>query len=151
MIVPWVTHGRKPASNGQYTRERDVEGQGASQLGGSVNRASALKGVYLSRSESPEARGWHGQVTFNFLCPSSKPEPKHRHINSESTVQTALKAKQVYWLELPDSRGAEVATEARSRRKGRGRRDPFWMLAERKLKRATAEPFFRYSKFKLFK
>lgn len=107
--------------------------------------------VYLSRSESPEARGWHGQVTFNFLCPSSKPEPKHRHINSESTVQTALKAKQVYWLELPDSRGAEVATEARSRRKGRGRRDPFWMLAERKLKRATAEPFFRYSKFKLFK
>lgn len=50
MIVPWVTHGRKPVSNGQYTRQRDVEGQGASQLGGSVNRASALKGVCVFTS-----------------------------------------------------------------------------------------------------
>lgn len=104
MIVPWVTHGRKPASNGQYTRERDVEGQGASRLGSSVNRTSALKGVcvFVSLSHQKLEDGTVKSRSTSYVLPPNLSQSTDKSIVNPQSAQQgareagALKAKQVF-------------------------------------------------------
>lgn len=177
MIVPWVTHGRKPVSNGQYTRQRGVEGQGASRLGGSVNRASALKGVcvFVSLSHRKLEDSTVKSCSTSYVLPPNLSQSTDTSIaNPQLSAQQGAReagarrlsrlSKSSSWLELPGnperlSRARSVLTAGG--RGGNRSKEPtqgggageihFWKLVERKLKRATAEPFFRYSKFKLFK